>query len=398
MGPARIPAPGPRPAVAGRGARRLDRVTALHQALGNRAFASTFAPRVLARDAVTWKHNDKLAPGEPDRLYNQAVKNADWQLLLGVIDSFADDKDVLGLLRPIEQQGRAGLLAAQLLATSIFRWPDDHPIRRGLAFLLVKSDVGRHARTQRNTGHDLGTANGGQTAVPGGAVAIYDAVRDPRGLRDDWFALQYTGTDVEDTGWLQFVAPEVEAFDAGTGGDGEFVHGSMTGRYQSDEEVPYGSSSRPNWHLDTISDTLPFYESADKSGNEGSAIVVYDTPGTPSTPGHAATSLVPGQTTMIDRPQADPSIVKKAFSHGVHRVERRLRFHEYLVRGEDVLFENEFVVQDTYWHPDETPVRHNLVGKRGPVDRLRPPHFQALIRRRPGFGYFAHDRATADGD
>lgn len=379
------------------GAHPVDRVMALHHALGNRAFAQTFAPRVLARDAVKWKHNTKLDPGEPDRLYNQAVKDGDWQLLLGVINSFADDADVGRLLAPIERQGTSGLMTAQYLAINVFQWRDDHPIRRALAFLMVKGDVGRRARAERTTAHHLGAANGAPSSVPGGTVSIYDAVQDPRGARNDEFALQYQGTDAENTGWIQFVAPEVEAFDAGEGGEGDFINGTMTGRYQ-DEQISYGSSTSPNWSLDSSAEGVPFYESPNKLGLVGVGVVSYGKPGSPATAAHPATPPVPGEITMIDRPQQDPSIVKKAFSKGARRVERRLRFHEYLVRGEDVLFENELVVQDTYWHPEDVPVRKNILGKRGLADRLQAPHFQALIRRHPRFSYFAHDVVNDGGD
>jgi hypothetical protein len=48
-------------------------------------------------------------------------------------------------------------------------------------------------------------------------VNVYDEVTDPRRGRQDHFALQYKGLDSDNTGWLQFVAPEVEAFDAKRG-------------------------------------------------------------------------------------------------------------------------------------------------------------------------------------
>jgi hypothetical protein len=163
----------------------------------------------------------------------------------------------------------------------------------------------------------------------------------------------------------------------------------MTPRAQP-ETMTCGSSGSPNWYLDAVSDSLPFYESADKYGRGGTAIIEYDRPATPATPDHPGTPRVGGQTTMIDRPQQDPAIVEKAFRKGARRVERRARFHEYLIRDEEVLFENELVVQDAYWHVSEVPVRRNMPGSRGLTDKLQPAHYAALIRRRPEFGYFAH--------
>jgi hypothetical protein len=130
-------------------------------------------------------------------MYNDAVKSENWELLLGVVNSFAHDKDVLGLLRPIAHRGASALLAAAGLAVDRFGWHDDHPVRRALAFLLVESKMGRQARTPRDSGYKLGTANGASVTVSGGTVAIYYAVRDPRGARDDDFALQYRGINAD---------------------------------------------------------------------------------------------------------------------------------------------------------------------------------------------------------
>jgi hypothetical protein len=364
-----------RPSAAPGGGARTNagRVLALQRAAGNRAVAG-----VLARQAVTWPTDTKLAPGESERMYDQAVRSQDWQLLLAVVSSFAADTDAVRLLRPIQQHGAVPF--AMMLAQHVFQWDADHPLRRALAFLRVEGQTGRQARgPERNAGWNLGAADGSPESVPGGSVTVYTEVEDPRGGRSDHFALQYKGLDADTTGWLQFVAVEAEAFDAATGGEGHFQSGTMTGSGQP-ETLAYGSRDSIDWHLDTRSGTLPFYESADPSGKgAGTAIIEY-----PRTP------TAPGQTTMIDRPQQDPAIVKKAWGRSVRRVERRVRCHQYLVRGEDVLFENELVVQDTYWNTSEPPVRRNLPGRRGPTDRLQAAHHQALIGRRPEFGYFAH--------
>lgn len=364
-------------------------VLALQRALGNRAVARALRPRVLARDVSQWSDSGKIDPAQIERMYQEAVSAGDWARVIGMVNSAAHDRDILALLRPIQQRGPEALKAAIAVADQL-HWDEDHPVRRELAFLLMEGQLGQKARAPRHPGFSLGTPSGSSDPVAGGTVTAYDAVTDPRGGREDFFALQYQGPHAEETGWLQFVAVEAEAFDAGSGGNGEFQDGSMTGRYQ-DEKMRYGTASSPDWHLDTISDVLPFYEAANAAGGRGSAIVRYDTPGTPARPGHPATPVVGGETTMIDRPQADPQIVKHAFGKGVRRVERRARFHEYLVRGEDVLYENELVVQDTYWRPEETPVRHNIMGRRSATNRLQAPHYHALIGRRPEFSFYQHD-------
>lgn len=354
-----------------------SQLLALQRAAGNHAVAGTLASRALARQATAWTKYSALAPREIERLYNKAVTAQDWKLLLGVVNSFADDKDAVRLLRPIQKQGAGALTLAAILAEYGFHWDADHPLRRALAFLRVEDQTGRQARTPRNAGWNLGTPNGSSVTVPGGSVTVYDEVMDPRGGRTDYFALQYKGRDADATGWLQFVALEAEAFDAGTGGKGDFESGTMTGAGQP-ETLKYGTPGSSDWHLDARSESLPFYESANSRG-AGSAIIEYP-----------ASATAAGQTTMIDRPQQDQAIVKKAWGSRTRRVERRVRCHQYLVRGEDVLFENDIVVQDTYWNLHDVPVRKNIVGNRAMVDKLQPAHHEALIRRRPEFGYFAH--------
>ena len=330
---------------------------------------------MLARGMANWINGDKFAPGELDRLYNQAVKSDDWGLLIGVVNSFAADKDVPLLLRPIQRKGAGALTAAGAIAETKFQMEDWHPVRRALAFFRMEPQVGRQARPSRDAGWTLGALNGSPLQVPGGTVNLYDEVTDSRGGRSDHFALQYTGADAEKTGWLQFVAVEVEAFDKGEGGSGSFLNGTMTGRYQN-ETISFGTASSPKWYLDATHKDLPFYESS------GTSIVDYGNPGRQ------------GQTTMIDRPESDPKSAERGFRQGARRLERRVRFHQYLVRGQDVLFENDLVVQDTYWGARDVPVRRNIFGKRGAANQLQAAHHNALVRRHPNFNYF--DRPIPD--
>ena len=183
------------------------------------------------------------------------------------------------LLRPIQQQGQAALTVAAMYAQTAFQWDADHPLRRALAFLRVEGQTGRQARPARNAGWNLGTANGSAVTVPGGTVNVYEEVTDARGGRTDHFALQYKGLDADTTGWLQFVTVEAEAFNAGTGGDGKFESGTMTGAGQP-ETLTYGRPASPDWHLDARSDILPFYESPDATGR-GAGTRDHRVPGEP---------------------------------------------------------------------------------------------------------------------
>jgi len=96
---------------------------------------------------------------------------------------------------------------------------------------------------------------------------------------------------------------------------------------------------------------------------------------------------------MFDRPTVDPSlstsdkrVVNKAFDEDkTAKVVVRMRFHSYLVRGIQVLYENDLVVQWTLSSPSDDPdrTRDNQPGKGRQASALSREHHDALVDKFP---------------
>ena len=111
---------------------------------------------------------------------------------------------------------------------------------------------------------------------------------------------------------------------------------------------------------------------------------------------------------MVDGPGSPVSVVHKAFdpvhSGGflgigetttqVKRVEHRVRFHEYLVRANQVLYENTMLVTFTYTSDPgaggTAPAPTNKSGTGTVASAIRDEHFRALLRRFPAWGFYPH--------
>ncbi|MCW3064153.1 MAG: hypothetical protein JWN32_1325, partial [Solirubrobacterales bacterium] len=342
-----------------------------------------------------------------------AVNAGNWARATLLVNNY-NDLDLVGRLRFIQGKGAAAMTAAAAAATAQ-GWDDNHRVRRGLAFLQVETQVGPTARpASPATGWTLGTG-GTAVAVTGGTVTAYSAVASGGGTAN-WYALQYQGTNAQNTGWIQFISREIERFDAATGGAslGFYIPPGALTHLGQPGTVTYGTATAPNWYVDTFSNTLPFYESpvqtpaggaalpawAQPVGTRGGNISVPDTPATPASPGHPATAAVGGQTTMIDNPGTVASHVTAAFApvtvpgtaapKPVLRVEARARCHESLVRGQEFLYEHTVVVPVPSTSAAGAAPLDNPPGAGGAANKLRTPHYQALIRRFPQFTYFPH--------
>ena len=104
---------------------------------------------------------------------------------------------------------------------------------------------------------------------------------------------------------------------------------------------------------------------------------------------------------MIDNPgmvaghidQAFAPVGVGPFSKQVKRVEVRARFHQYLVRGMEVLFENGVLVQEVYTAAPSAGgagARTNIELGGGAASKIAPEHYQALVRRFPQYTFYAH--------
>jgi hypothetical protein len=67
----------------------------------------------------------------------------------------------------------------------------------------------------------------------------------------------------------------------------------------------------------------------------------------------------------------------------------RMRFHDYLVRGMDVLYENTMTTELRLTSKAGSPTRKNTAGAGGAASKLRPEHYEALARRFPAWTFYA---------
>ena len=152
---------------------------------------------------------------------------------------------------------------------------------------------------------------------------------------------------------------------------------------------------------------MPFYESP-VSASPPAGFAAAGTRGSHSTVPSPAATPANGQTMMVDSPGSPVNYVHDAFkpihSGGflgmggkttqVKRVEHRVQFHEYLVRYNQVLYENTMTVTFTYTSdPGATgsaPAPTNKSGTGRTATKLQDEHFRALLRRFPAWGFYAH--------
>jgi hypothetical protein len=349
--------------------------------------------------------------------YGAAVNGGNWARAVLLADAYSD-VDLLPRLRQIQAKGPAALQTA-LFAARMMVFDGDRVARR-LTFLQMEGQVGPTARPPSpaggiNLGAPAPISVGGfppavamHGTVPGGSVSAYTNVS--AGGTGNWYGLQYQGADAQDTGWIQFISREIERFDDPSGGRslGFYVPSGTILHLGQPEAIRYGTATKPVWYTDTFSNTLPFYESpvtgpappawAQPVGTRGGNI---SQPSQPAVAGPHGHPPVPGQTTMIDNPGMVAAHVDEAFGPTgweilgirVKRVEVRARFHQYLVRGMDVLYQNGVLVQEVYTTAPKAGgkgARTNIELGGGAASKMAPEHYQALIRRFPQYTFYAH--------
>ena len=251
-------------------------------------------------------------------------------------------------------------------------------VTRTLRFLAVEPLTGEAIRPNASLAIEDQDVAGTAVAVPGGKVTTYDKVKifstDPGS-----FGFDYEGDAAPDTGWIQFIAPEAERFDA-AGRSLGFVTDRTTMFSGHEVPVPWGTTASPVWSLDGEGDTAPFYEAKATKAKPGSYA------------GASGSHITwPKRTAMFDRPTVDPKIVKAAFGEDdTARVVVRLRFHAYLVRRMEVLYANtmtvEFPLASARTDPEGT--RRNIAGQGRAVTAISKEHHEALVKRFPGFGFY----------
>ncbi|RKT74650.1 hypothetical protein DFJ66_8017 [Saccharothrix variisporea] len=328
-----------------------------------------------------------------------------WDRVVRLLGAY-NDADLAARAQRVQAVGGpTAVTAAQAASQRVFG-DDTHRVRRILLYTARQAQAGAPARPADPQPFATGGA-GPAVAVPGGSVTTYSQVAPGTGAgtgTPDWYALDYQGAQAEQTGWLQFISREMERFDTGGASLGYFVPTSGLVHQGQPGNVEYSRPGAEHWYIDTFSNSFPFYESPVTAG----APAGFSPAGTRG--GHSTTPSTPaspaGRTMMVDRPGSVATQVAEAFapvrsgglwgvggtSTPVGRVEHRVRFHDYLVRGNQVLYENTMTVVFSYTAapapgaPD--PPRVNVPGNGAAASRLRPEHFRALVHRFPAWGFY----------
>ncbi|MGZ4288389.1 MAG: hypothetical protein ACXVHB_28525 [Solirubrobacteraceae bacterium] len=339
--------------------------------------------------------------------YDAALRNKNWGYACLLLNAYDDKEFPARAQQMLTIGGVAGIAAAQFQAQHLFA-DDNNRVRRVLAYFLVQNKTGAAARPTHAQGWTVGAAAGPGVAVDGGTVKVYEAVSG--GGAATMFAFDYRGAHAEETGWLQFVGEEIERFDAATAGNslGYFEPSApLHGTGQPNEPIEWNTASDRHWYLDAFSDQMPFYESP-VSASPPAGFAAAGTRGSHSTVPSPAATPANGQTMMVDSPGSPVNYVHDAFkpihSGGflgmggkttqVKRVEHRVQFHEYLVRYNQVLYENTMTVTFTYTSDPgasgSAPAPTNKSGTGRTATKLQDEHFRALLRRFPAWGFYAH--------
>jgi hypothetical protein len=290
---------------------------------------------------------------------------------------------VLGKLRDVQRAGGAAALE-QIGWFAALTFDDDSALNRSLDFLRVEQFT---TMPESAPPVDSTTPYGKPVSVSGGDVTTFSDVSllqlENGALKSESgsFGFQYTGADALRTGWLQFISMEAEKFDKSKNHLG-WVTSVKTQFQGKPDEFRWGTDESPVWYLDSATGNAPFY------GAEATKAVAGRSAG--DSGAHVSTVK---EETIFDRPTVDPAVVTEAFKdHNVAKLVVRLKFHDYLVRGMDVLYENTMTVEFpiTSASQDPTAGRNNQPGTGRPASALAAEHYWALVAKYPKWGFYAH--------
>jgi hypothetical protein len=352
------------------GALTFDQVSALCQA----------ADKMLPAYERVRRIAEPIRVAKLGQEYEAAVNASNWARAIDLLNAY-NDLDLLPRARFIAGKGAPALAAAAAAANTRWAADDNNRVRRTLSFLGVESQTGAAARP---AGALPGAMSGGTTqpgvAVPGGTVTVTSGQSLAGVPGATWFGFDYQGAQAQQTGWIQFIARNIEKFDA-SGTSLGFHPGTWTPSGQGPRTL--STTAAPIWYLDTLSNQMPFYESPLTAAAGGAA----------AAGGH---QTGPTQTAMYDAPGAPQALVSAAFgAPNVKRVKARAVFESYLVRGMDVLSKSTMTVEWDYPvapgaagfvapSPVQTPGATTYPGK------ITSAQFNSIVARFPTFAYLPH--------
>lgn len=300
--------------------------------------------------------------------YGAAVTGADWARATQLVNAYNDD-DLLTRSRQIAAAGAPALTTARAAAAA-HGWDDNHRVRRTLSFLAVEPLTGSAVRPATSSGVTGGTATPAVPVPETGGTSTFSSGATI-GSTTGVYGLSYDGPAAPQTGWIQFIARNIETFDA-SGTSLSFTSGSWTPSGQGARA--FSTSTAPRWYLDTLSNQSPFYEA------------VSAPPGT----GQGASDLSPTRTAMYDRPSGRADLVNPLFTGAVKSVRSRALFDTYLVSGMRVLSHDTITVEYVFTAAGPEPAGTTTHTGGGRVSALPADRFRAITARFPDFAYLPH--------
>ena len=334
-------------------------------------------PRLVALAAPVKVADEPRRVADLERRCLWAIAHSEWREALLMLNAF-NEVDLERLTKTLTLPQVVALQAMSMIT------PIGEPLRETLTFRAQGSLAGAHPAKAS------GVAPGGEgapTAVEGGQVVT--SANATAGEEGEWFGETYTGPDAQNMGWLQFLAREVEKFDAGGKSLG-FDTSVVTEAAGQDEKRHWGTPGSPFWTVDTIGDALPFYDSPTTKAHGATPIGA-----------SGASDVAPEHQAMFDRPGAHNEVASKEFGHhppatDAAKVVIRYHFVDYLVHGRRVVYKNSVDVVWTYESAAVAegaaePPRTNTPGAGGTTNKLTAEHYAALLRRFPTMTFFPHD-------
>ena len=313
--------------------------------------------------------------------YAAAISSSNWIVVVWLLNAY-NDTDLPGKATDIQTaKGAAGITAAATIAQALY--PDDnHRVRRILAYVPMQ---GQTAPAPAGSVMTPGAAAGPGVAAGGAGGQVLQYTNATDGSTPNWFGVEYQGADAGQVAWIQFIARECEKFDAA---------GESLG-FRDDEWTPsgqtqarkYSTPSDQKWFVDTLGGAQPFYDAP-------------TTAAVGSTPAGArgANMNTAGRSGMYDQPGLHTGTANLAFDEwqlpweeDIDHVVMRAKFHQYAVRGNEVIAESSMTVAWSLASKGATPAPVNTAGPTGATSRMQNVHFRALVARFPSYNFYNHE-------
>jgi hypothetical protein len=192
-----------------------------------------------------------------------------------------------------------------------------------------------------------------------------ETISFPQPEKKEGVSLTYTGPDMKETRWLQFIWRAVIAYyPDGTKDPQHYTfNGRPTGTYELTDDP---KSPNPSFSTDSATKESPYYEKETSANRSAVALTLFDQPD--------------ARDDLVQKPFADKAKPPKHVTSYAHLV-------DYLVRGNEVLFRADIEMSWKFTDPKVIPPVQTLVTFAGTVDRIDPGPRMKLLEQFPEVTY-----------